>query len=71
MLVHQLLKNFSFTTSEDKGEIFGLNAAKIFKVNIEAQRNGIPNDYMSQYKAIYKDPGILRDNFYYSWSPGE
>ncbi len=54
-------------TDEDKEKIFGLNAARLFKVDVEAQRNAIPSDYMSRYKQAYLERGILPENNYYGW----
>ena len=54
-------------TREDKEKIFALNAAKVFKVDLKAQRKAIPDDYMSRYKAAYLDRRILPDNKFYGW----
>jgi hypothetical protein len=54
-------------TQTDKEKIFALNAAKLFKVDIKAQRKAIPDDYMSRYKVAYKDTGILPDNRFHGW----
>ena len=44
-------------TREDKEKIFGLNAATLLNVNVDAQRRAIPEDYLSRYKAAYRDQG--------------
>lgn len=54
-------------TRADKEKIFALNAAKLFKVDLKAQRKAIPDDYMSRYKQAYLDRGILPDNKFYGW----
>jgi hypothetical protein len=54
-------------TTADKEKIFGLNAAKLFKVDVKAQRKAIPDDYMSRYKAAYLDRGLLPDNVFHGW----
>jgi len=54
-------------TKRDKEMIFGLNAARLYKIDVKAQRKAIPQDYMTRYKAAYIDSGRLRDNRYYGW----
>ncbi len=36
-----------------KEQIFGLNAARVFNVDVNAKRNEIPKDYLSQMKMAY------------------
>ena len=69
----QLMERWGYPeiTAEDKEKIFGLNAAKVFKVDVDTRRNAIPTDYMSRYKAAYNDRGLMRDNHYYGWVPKE
>ena len=54
-------------TKADKEKIFSLNAAKVFHVDLKAQRKAIPDDYMSRYKIAYRDSGILPDNTFHGW----
>jgi hypothetical protein len=37
--------------------IFGLNAARVFGVDVHATRNAIPQDYLSRIKMAYLDEG--------------
>jgi len=50
-----------------KEQIFGLNAAKVFGVDVNAKRNEIPKDYLSQIKMAYLDEGPVRSNRFYGW----
>ena len=61
---------YSAITAADKEKIFGVNAAKLFKVDIKAQRKAIPDDYMSRYKTAYLDRGILPENVFHGWVEG-
>ena len=40
-----------------KEQIFGLNAARVFGVDVNAKRNELPKDYLSQMKMAYLDEG--------------
>ena len=54
-------------TKEDKARIFGLNAAKLYNVDVKAKRNAIPQDALDKLKAEYVDRGGQRDNAAYGW----
>ncbi len=54
-------------TKEDKAKIFGLNAAKIYGVDVEAQRKGLPKDAMSKLQQVYRHEGGQRENAAYGW----
>ncbi len=54
-------------TKEDKAKIFGLNAAKLYKVNVKAKRNALPADAMEKLKLAYLDQGGQRENAAYGW----
>lgn len=54
-------------TKDDKAKIFGLNAAKLYGVDVKAQRNGLPQDAIEKLKMTYLDRGGLRDNAAYGW----
>jgi predicted TIM-barrel fold metal-dependent hydrolase len=54
-------------TKEDKAQIFGLNAAKIYNVDVKAKRNAIPADAFTKLQRNYHDEGGLRDNAAYGW----
>ena len=48
-------------TKEDKAKIFGLNAAKIYGVDVEAKRKGLPKDAMQQTQQVYRHEGGRRE----------
>jgi predicted TIM-barrel fold metal-dependent hydrolase len=54
-------------TKEDKAKIFGLNAAKLYKVDVNAQRKALPADALTQLKTAYVDRGGERSNQAYGW----
>jgi uncharacterized protein len=54
-------------TKEDKAQIFGLNAAKIYGVDVNAQRKGLAKDSMSKLQQVYLHQGGQRDNGAWGW----
>lgn len=54
-------------TKEDKAKIFGLNAAKIYGINVNAKRNALPEDALDKMKIAYSEDGGQRDNRAYGW----
>jgi predicted TIM-barrel fold metal-dependent hydrolase len=54
-------------TKDDKAKIFGLNAAKLYKVDVNAKRNALPADAITKIKQVYLDEGGQRDNAAYGW----
>jgi predicted TIM-barrel fold metal-dependent hydrolase len=50
-----------------KEQIFGLNAARVFAVDVTAKRNEIPGDYLSRIKMAYLDEGPAPSNRWYGW----
>jgi predicted TIM-barrel fold metal-dependent hydrolase len=54
-------------TDEDKAKIFGLNAAKLYGIDVKAQRNALPTDALERIKQVYLDRGGLRDNDAHGW----
>ena len=50
-----------------KEQIFGLNAARLFGVDVDARRNEIPTDYLSQIKMAYLDEGPTPSHRFYGW----
>jgi len=68
-ITDELCKKFGYAklTNEDKAKIFGLNAAKIYGVDVSAKRNAFPKDTLSQLKVAYLEHGGQRDNFAYGW----
>jgi uncharacterized protein len=53
-----------------KEQIFGLNAARLFNVDVSAKRNEIPKDYLSQMKMSYLDEGPDPSHRWYGWVAG-
>jgi predicted TIM-barrel fold metal-dependent hydrolase len=54
-------------TKKDKANILGLNAARLYKVNVKAKRNALPADTLDKLKAEYIDRGGERSNAAYGW----
>lgn len=54
-------------TKEDKAKIFGLNAAKIYGVDVKAKRKALKADALEQMKIAYLERGGLRSNAAYGW----
>ncbi|HEX8087515.1 MAG TPA: amidohydrolase, partial [Blastocatellia bacterium] len=54
-------------TKADKHKIFGLNAAKLYKVDPRAKRKAFPADTLDKLKAAYIDRGGQRSNAAYGW----
>ena len=54
-------------TTEDKKKILGLNAAKLYNVNVKAKRNALPDDALDKLKTAYLDHGGQRENAAYGW----
>ncbi len=54
-------------TTQDKANIFGLNAARLYKVDVKAKRKALPADTLEQLKAEYIDRGGQRSNQAYGW----
>lgn len=58
-------------TDQDKANIMGLNAARLYGVDPKAQRKALPNDVLSKVKQAYIDRGGMRDNAAYGWVRAE
>jgi len=65
----ELCEKFGYRklTKDDKAKIFGLNAAKIYGIDLQAQRNALPDDALSKLKMTYLENGGMRDNAAYGW----
>ena len=57
-------------TRQVKEQIFGLNAARVFNVDVRAKRNEIPKDYLTQMKMTYLDEGPAPSHRFYGWVSG-
>lgn len=65
----ELCEKFGYKkiTKEDKEKIFGLNAAKIYGIDVKAKRTALPADTLDKLKTTYLDHGGQRDNAAYGW----
>ena len=55
-------------TTEVKRQIFGLNAASLYRVDPKAKRNPVPGDYVDRLKQLYKQAGQpVPSNTQYGW----
>src|SRR5258705_3149032 len=50
-----------------KEQIFGLNAARVFGVDVNAARHEIPKDYVSRIKMSYLEDGPAPNHRWYGW----
>jgi uncharacterized protein len=50
-----------------KEQIFGLNAARVFSVDVNATRNELPKDYLSRIKMVYLEEGPTPSHRWYGW----
>ena len=57
-------------TREVKEKIFGLNAARIFGVDVTAKRNEVPGDYLSKMRMAYLEEGPAPSHRVYGWVVG-
>ena len=57
-------------TRQVKEQIFGLNAARVFNVDVRAKRNEIPKDYLTRMKMTYLDEGPAPSHRFYGWVSG-
>jgi predicted TIM-barrel fold metal-dependent hydrolase len=58
-------------SKDDKAKIFGLNAAKIYNVDLKAKRNPLPGDTLTKLKAQYIEHGPTPSNAAYGWVRGD
>lgn len=65
----EMQKKFGYKplTPRDKDLVFGLNAARVYKIDVKEKRNAIPADYMSRIKAAYKETDGQPSNAFYGW----
>src|SRR5499433_663282 len=67
-----LIEKHGYTplTRPVKEQIFGLNAARLFGVDVSAKRNEIPSDYLSRIKMSYLEDGPAPSHRWYGWVTG-
>ena len=66
-LMQNWQKGWPKITKQDKAKIFGLNAAKLYNVNVKAKRNRLPADAMDRIKVAYLESGGQRSNAAWGW----
>lgn len=54
-------------SARDRELIFGLNGARLFDIDVEAQRKALPADALSQMKTAYLESGPEPSNTQYGW----
>jgi predicted TIM-barrel fold metal-dependent hydrolase len=54
-------------TREVKEKVFGLNAAKLFGVDVGATRNAVPSDYLGRIRMSYREEGPEPSHRLYGW----
>lgn len=54
-------------TKEDKARILGLNAAKLYNIDVKAKRKALPADALEKMKIVYEGSGGQRENAAYGW----
>ncbi|HKC98312.1 MAG TPA: amidohydrolase family protein [Methylomirabilota bacterium] len=57
-------------TRGEKEQIFGLNASRVFGIDVTAKRNEIPKDYLTRMKMAYLDEGAAPSHHWYGWVTG-
>ena len=57
-------------SKELKAKVLGLNASKLFGVDVGAIRHEVPNDYLSKVKMAYLDEGASPSHYFYGWVRG-
>ncbi len=70
----ELMKRFGWKplTPEVKRQIFGLNAARVYGIDIEVKRNPVPSDYIEKLRRLYKQTAAaVPSNTQYGWVAAE
>jgi predicted TIM-barrel fold metal-dependent hydrolase len=57
-------------TREVKARIFGLNAARVFGIDVAATRNALPKDYVGRLRMSYLEEGPEPSHRLYGWVAG-
>lgn len=65
----ELCEKFGYAkvTKEDKAKIFGLNAAKIYGLDVNEKRNALPGDAIGKFKQAYVEQGGSSENRIFGW----
>jgi len=57
-------------TPEVKAKIFGLTAARVFKIDVQAQYKQLPKDYLNRIKMAYLEESPSPSHHAYGWVTG-
>ncbi|MCS7023808.1 MAG: amidohydrolase [Bryobacteraceae bacterium] len=65
----ELCERFGYKklTKQDKAKIFGLNAAKIYGLDVKKKRQALPADALDKLRMAYLEQGGQRSNEAYGW----
>jgi predicted TIM-barrel fold metal-dependent hydrolase len=63
-------KGYRPLTREVKAQIFGLNAAQVFGVDVNAKRSELPKDVLSRIKMAYREGQPEPSHRFYGWVAG-
>ena len=68
-ILEKLQENYNYPelTKNLKAKVFGLNAAKLFQVDVEATRKDLPKDYLGHIKMAYLEEGSTPSHHAYGW----
>ena len=58
-------------TKDDKAKIFGLNAAKVYGIDLKEKLKQFPKDTLTKLKTAYLDDGGQRENAAHGWVRAE
>ena len=72
MIPEELIEKYQYQplTKQVKERIFGLNAARVFGVNVEAKRHEVPNDALGRLRMSYLEEGPEPSQRVYGWVAG-
>ena len=65
--IRWLPPRYSKLTREDKAKIFGLNAARLYGVDVNAQLKALPADAIARFKTAYLHEGGEPENAVHGW----
>jgi uncharacterized protein len=68
----QLIERYKYPrlTPEVKAQIFARNAARLFKIDLEARRHQVPQDYLGRVRMAYREEGARPSHRFYGWVRG-
>ena len=69
----ELCEKFGYKklTKDDKAKIFGLNAAKVYGIDLKKKLKQFPKDTLTKLKTAYLDDGGQRENAAHGWVRAE